>query len=339
MRVAVFSTKPYDREFFEQINPEFNHDLVFLKAHLSLETVSLAAGFPVICPFVNDQLDAPVLKALAEGGSRLLALRSAGFNHVDLKAAEKLGIVVARVPSYSPYAIAEHTVGLMLDLNRKIHRAYNRIREGNFALDGLMGFDMHGKTVGLIGTGKIGQVLAQILTGFGCKLLACDPHPEADLQALGVQYVPLETLYRESDIITLHCPLTKATAHLINEVAIAQMKPGVMLINTSRGAVVDTSAVLEGLKQGKIGSLGLDVYEEESNLFFEDLSNLVIQDDVFMRLLTFPNVLITGHQAFFTKEAVENIARTTLSNIRDFEQGTLSPDNQVAIAQKATVSG
>lgn len=334
MRVAMFSVKPYDKTSFEAANQGFHQELAFFDIRLTIETASLAKGFPVICPFVNDQLSEPVLKILAEGGTRLLALRSAGFNHVDLKAAEQNGLTVVRVPAYSPDAVAEHAVGLMLDLNRQIHRAYNRVREGNFSLDGLMGFDMRGKTVGIIGTGKIGTVVAEILKGFGCRLLAYDHHSHEECRALGVQYTTLEDLYRESDIITLHCPLTPETHHLIDSKAIAQMKPCVMLINTSRGAVVDTCAVIAGLKSGKIGYLGLDVYEEESNLFFEDLSNHVIQDDLFARLMTFPNVIITGHQAFFTKEALFQIACTTLQNIQDFETDAMKPENCVLAAKQ-----
>lgn len=329
MRVALFSTKPYEKEYFERINARFHHDIVFFEARLNLNTASLGSGFTAICPFVNDQLNKPILQKLAENGTQLLVLRSAGFNHVDLKAAEQYGITVARVPQYSPYAVAEHTVGLMLNLNRHIHRAYNRVREGNFSLDGLIGFDMHGKTVGIVGTGKIGALVAKILTGFGCRLLAYDLHTNPECHALGVNYVPLDTIYRESDIITLHCPLTPETRHLIDSKAISQMKSCVMLINTSRGAVMDTRAVIAGLKSEKIGYLGLDVYEEESDLFFEDLSNRVIQDDIFVRLMTFPNVLITGHQAFFTKEALQHIAETTLENVRDFATKSIKKENLV----------
>jgi D-lactate dehydrogenase len=321
MKVAVFSTKPYDREFFKNANAHFNHELVYLEPHLSLETVSLASGFSAVCVFVNDQLTAPVLEALSRQGTKLVALRCAGYNNVDLSAAAKLGITVVRVPAYSPYAVAEHTVGLMLELNRKLNRSYNRVREGNFSLDGLLGFDLHGKTVGIIGMGQIGTVVAKILNGFGCHVLVSNPHPDlSDERELDVHFVSLEELFRESDIITLHCPLTPETCHLINEPAISQMKQGVMLINTSRGGIVDTQALITGLKSGKIGYLGLDVYEEEANLFFEDLSCKVIPDDTFSRLLTFPNVIVTGHQAFFTQEALEAIAQTTLSNIAEFEQ-------------------
>jgi D-lactate dehydrogenase len=333
VRIALFSTKPYDKEFFEQVNRHFQYELVFFEARLNNSTVPLARGFETVCAFVNDDLNGEVLKTLSENGTRFLTLRNAGFNHVDLKTAEQFGISIARVPAYSPYAIAEHTVGLILDLNRRIHRAYNRIRDGNFSLDGLMGFDMHGKTVGIIGTGKIGVLVATILVGFGCKLVAHDPYPNQECLNLGVRYTSLEEIYKQSDIITLHCPLTPQSHHLINALSISQMKQDVMLINTSRGGVVDTCAVIEGLKSGKIGYLGLDVYEEESALFFEDLSNQVIQDDLFARLMTFPNVIITGHQAFFTREAMEQIAWTTLENVRDFERGALKTENRVLAPQ------
>lgn len=321
MRVAIFSTKHYDRVFLETANATCGHELVFFEPRLTEETTLLAAQFPAVCVFVNDQLSAPVLTALAGQGTRLIALRSAGFNNVDLIAARELGLTVVRVPAYSPYAVAEHTVGLILTLNRKIHRAYARVREGNFALDGLLGFDLHGRTVGVIGTGKIGAVVARILKGFGCQLLAHDPFPNPDCERLGVKYVSLQNLFTASDVITLHCPLTPETHHLISAQAISQMKSGVMLINTGRGALIDTQAVIEALKSGRIGYLGLDVYEEEADLFFEDLSDKVIHDDVFARLLTFPNVVITGHQGFFTEEALKNIAETTLANITAFEQG------------------
>ncbi len=321
MKVAIFSTKSYDRKFLQDMNAAHDHELVFFEPHLTKETVALAAGFPAICAFVNDELNASVLKALAKGGTRLIALRCAGFNNVDLTAARDFTLTVARVPDYSPYAVAEHAVALMLALNRKVHRAYARVREGNFALDGLLGFDLHDQTVGIIGTGKIGAVVARILNGFGCQLIAHDPKPNLDCEALGVSYLTLEELFSQSHIITLHCPLTPDTSHLIDAHTLAQMKPGIMLINTGRGALIDTQAVIAALKSGKIGYLGLDVYEEEANLFFEDLSNQVIQDDVFSRLLTFPNVIITGHQGFFTQNALRNIAEITLANITDFEQG------------------
>lgn len=326
MKVAVFSTKPYDQQFLEAANAKHGHELVFFEPRLTWDTAILASGFSAVCAFVNDQLDEKTLKSLAEQGIRLIALRSAGFNNVDLSAAAELGITLVRVPAYSPYAVAEHTVGLILTLNRKIHRAYNRVREGNFSLEGLLGFDLHGRTVGIVGTGKIGAIVAQILKGFGCHLLTYDVYRNPECETLGAKYVELPELFSTSDIITLHCPLTPQTYHLINEQSIEQMKPGVMLINTSRGPLVDTEAVIVALKSKKIGYLGLDVYEQESDLFFEDLSEEVIQDDVFQRLLTFPNVLITGHQAFFTENALKNIAETTLSNIADVEYGRSCPN-------------
>lgn len=334
MKVAVFSTKSYDRHFLEVANTNHGHELVFFEPHLTYETTVLASEFPAVCVFVNDQLDEKTLQSLANQGTQLIALRSAGFNHVDLKAANQLGMTVVRVPAYSPYAVAEHTIGLILTLNRKIHRAYNRVREGNFSLDGLLGFDLHNRTVGIVGTGKIGVILTRILNGFGCKILTYDPYPNPACEALGAKYVDLPELFSASDIITLHCPLTPENHHLINAQSLEQMKPGVMLINTSRGGLIDTEAVISALKSRKIGYLGLDVYEQESELFFEDLSDDVIQDDVFQRLLTFPNVLITGHQAFFTENALENIAATTISNITDIEQGRSCP-NQINLEQKA----
>jgi D-lactate dehydrogenase len=318
MKIAIFSVKKYDREFLSAANAS-RHELRFFEPHLNEETVNLAAGFEAVCVFVNDQVNAAVIARLRSLGVRLIALRCAGYNNVDLSAATKHGIIVVRVPAYSPYAVAEHSVALMLALNRKVHRAYNRVREGNFSLDGLVGFDMHGKTVGVIGTGQIGTVVAQILTGFDCPTLAFDPFPNATCQSLGVRYVELNELLAQSDIITLHCPLTPENKYIINDAAIARMKNGVMLINTSRGALLDTVAIINGLKSGKIGYLGLDVYEEEERIFFEDRSGLILSDDVFARLLTFPNVIITGHQAFFTRGALLNIAATTIDNITKFE--------------------
>ncbi len=321
MKVAVFSTKSYDRKFLEAANAEKAHELIFFEPRLNLETSVLAAGFPAACIFVNDQLDAKTLAAIAQQGVRLLALRSAGFNHVDLAAAADLDLTLLRVPAYSPHSVAEHAVAMILSLNRGIHRAYNRVREGNFALHGLLGFDLHGKTAGIVGTGKIGAITAKILHGFGCRLLGYDVSPNPDCEAIGMEYVSLPQLFGASHIVSLHCPLTAETYHSIDAAAIDQMKQGVMLINTSRGQLIDTKAVTKALKSGKIGYLGLDVYEQETDLFFEDLSDQVIQDDVFQRLLTFPNVLITGHQAFFTEEALKNIAETTIANITDFERG------------------
>ncbi|MCC5952018.1 MAG: 2-hydroxyacid dehydrogenase [Acidimicrobiia bacterium] len=322
MRVAVFSTKPYDIESLSAADERAGHahDLVFLEARLTKETVPLAAGCDAVCAFVNDDLSAPVLDGLHAAGVQLVALRSAGFNHVDLGTAARLGITVARVPGYSPHAVAEHAAGLILALNRKIHRAYTRVRENNFALTGLLGFDLHGRTVGVVGTGRIGAVFARIMIGFGCRVVATDPYPDDGCQRLGVEYLELDDLLPQADIISLHCPLTPETYHLIDRAALARMRPGVMLINTSRGALIDTAAVIEGLKRGAIGYLGLDVYEEEADLFFEDLSDQVVRDDVFARLLTFHNVLITGHQGFFTTEALTDIADTTIRNLSAFER-------------------
>jgi D-lactate dehydrogenase len=321
MRIALFSTKPYDRVSFDEANAGHAHELHYFEPRLTDETVRLADGFDAVCAFVNDQVDAGVVEALAGGGTELILLRSAGFNHVDLRAAAERGLTVARVPAYSPYAVAEHAMGLVLTLNRKFHRAHARVREGNFALDGLLGFDLHGKTMGVVGTGKIGTVFARIAAGFGCRVLAHDPYPNEEVEGLGARYVEMEEMLGEADIIALHLPLTPETHHLIDGDAVARMKEGVMLINTSRGGLVDTRAVIEGLKSGRIGSLGLDVYEEEADLFFEDLSGTVIQDDVFARLLTFPNVLVTGHQGFFTREALAAIAGTTLGNATAYESG------------------
>ncbi|QDU78837.1 D-lactate dehydrogenase [Polystyrenella longa] len=320
MRVAFFSTKPYDREFFEQANADHAHELVCFEPRLSVQTSQLANGYEAVCAFVNDQLDAEVLEVLANGGTKYIALRCAGFNNVDLERAKQLRLQIVRVPAYSPYSVAEHSVGLMLTLNRKIHRAYSRVREGNFSLNGLLGFDLHGKTVGIVGTGKIGELVARILAGFGCRLLGFDMRPNPGCTNLGMEYVPLEQLLQESDVVSLHCPLTPETHYLVNEETIAQMKPGVMLINTSRGGVIDTRAAITGLKSGKIGSLGIDVYEEESDYFFEDISQQWIADDVLARLLTFPNVIVTGHQGFFTQEALTAIAQTTLQNLSDLAE-------------------
>lgn len=321
MRIAVFSTKPFDREFLSAANAGQAHELVFLEHRLTVESARLATGFPAICAFVNDSLDAAALAELARGGTRLAALRSAGFNHVDLSAAAENGIRVVRVPAYSPYAVAEHTIGLILALNRRLYRAYNRVREGNFAVDGLMGFDLHGKTAGVVGVGKIGELVARRLAAFECRVLVYDVRPNPRLATEGIETVDLDRLWRESDIVTLHCPLTPQTHHLVNAAAVDRFKEGVMLVNTSRGGLIDTDAVIRGLKRGRIGYLGLDVYEEEAEMFFEDLSSHVLQDDAFARLLTFPNVLITAHQAFFTREAMEQIAAVTLANVTAFERG------------------
>jgi D-lactate dehydrogenase len=324
--VAVFSTKPYDKVFLNASNTGFGHKLQFYESRLTHETTRVAAGYPAVCVFVNDILDAQVIEDLAASGTKLVALRCAGFNNVDLVAAARHGITVVRVPAYSPYAVAEHTVAMMLSLNRRVYRAYNRVRESNFSLDGLLGFDMHGQTVGVIGTGQIGEVVVRIMSGFGCTVLASDPYPNPNVTGLGAQYVELPDLLARSDIITLHCPLTPETHHLVNEQSIAQMKSGVMIINTSRGALLDTLAVVEAMKNGQIGYLGMDVYEEEADVFFEDLSGKILQDDVLARLMTFPNVLITSHQAFFTRNALQNIADTTLNNISLYERGIGTPN-------------
>ncbi len=327
MRTILFSSQTYDRDSFTAaVRPE-SVQLHFQPARLTLDTAALAHGYEVVCPFINDDLSAPVLEQLADGGTQLIALRSAGFNHVDLPAAKRLGLSVVRVPAYSPHAVAEHAVALILALNRRLHRAYNRTREGDFTLHGLTGFDLVGKTVGVVGTGQIGATFGKIMAGFGCKLLCFDPYPNAQLLALGAQYVSLPELLAGSHIISLHCPLTADNKHLINSQSLATLKHGAMLINTGRGALVNTPALIEALKSGQLGYLGLDVYEEEAQLFFEDRSDLPLQDDVLARLLTFPNVIITAHQAFLTREALSAIASTTLDNIVAWRNGT--PQNLI----------
>ena len=328
MKVSVFSTKSYDRQFFTAANVQHQHELMFLEPQLDHHTALLAKGATAVCVFVNDEVDKAAIEALANQNVSLIALRSAGYNHVDVQAAKNLGIRLVRVPAYSPYAVAEHTVGLILTLNRKLHRAYNRVREGNFSLEGLLGFDLHGRTVGIVGTGKIGTVVAQIMKGFGCRVIAYDLYPNSQCKEMAVQYVDLPQLLSQSDIITLHCPLTPETQHLIDRSAIAKMKPNVMLINTSRGALIDTNAVVDALKSSQISALGLDVYEQESKLFFEDRSDRILQDDTFARLMTFPNVIITGHQAFFTEDAMQAIAKVTLENITKIEQNQ-SCENEI----------
>lgn len=316
MRILFYSARSYDRAHFNAANATHAHTLDFFDGHLTPITAALAHGYDAVCTFVNDAIDSAVITALTAGGTRLIALRCAGFNQVDLVAAAAAGVTVVRVPAYSPHAVAEHTIGLILTLNRKFHRAYARVRDNNFLLDGLEGFDIFGKTVGVIGTGRIGTVFAGIMLGFGCKVLAYDPMQQnTELCARGVQYVTFEQLLGAADIVSLHCPLTPASHHLINGHALASMKRGAMLINTSRGGLLDTQALIDALKSKHLGAVGLDVYEQEGDLFFEDLSNQVVDDDVFQRLLTFPNVLITGHQAFFTNEALCAIAETTLKNI------------------------
>lgn len=319
MKIAFFSTKAYDREFFNRYIT--SHEITYFEGRLRMPTVNLTKGYDAVCVFVNDRLNAEVIAALKENDVKLIALRCAGFNNVDLEAAKKHGIKVVRVPAYSPHAVAEHAVALILTLNRKTHKAYNRVREGNFSLERLTGFDLYGKTVGAIGTGKIGQVFCNIMLGFGCRVLAFDLMEDKELASKGVEYLPLIDLLQQSDIISLHCPLNDQTRHIINKETIPMMKEGAMLINTSRGGLIDTVDVTEGLKSGRIGYVGLDVYEQEEKLFFKDLSENIIQDDLIMRLLSFPNVLITSHQGFFTEEALIQIAQTTLDNIDAFEAG------------------
>lgn len=320
MKVVVYSARSYDREFLESANRN-RHHLTCTKMRLEPGTTVMAHGHPAVCIFVDDIADDEVLRLLAGGGTRLITIRATGFNNVDLEAAERMGMTVMRVREYSPFSVAEFAVGMILALDRRIHRAYNRVREGNFLLENLLGFDLHGKTVGIVGTGKIGRVAARILAGFGCNLLGYDLTEVSELKEMGMQYVSLEELLSRSDIVSLHIPLTPSTHYVINAQTIGMMKRGAMLINTSRGALIDTEQLIPALKSGHLGAVGLDVYEEESDLYFKDLSNEIIPDDVIMRLLTFPNVLITGHQAFFTREAMSTIAETTMRNLDDFEAG------------------
>ena len=319
MKIAFFSTQPYDKEYFQRYNQ--HHQITFFEAQLNEQTVNLAKGCDAICAFVNDKLNASVINALAETGIKIIAQRCAGFNNVDVAAARENKIAVVSVPAYSPHAVAEHALALIMTLNRKTHKAYNRVREGNFSLDRLTGFDLYGKKAGVIGTGKIGQCFAHIMQGLGCKVMAFDIIPNKELEAAGVQYLPLMDLLQQSDILSLHCPLTEQTKHIINTTTLGMMKNGAMLINTSRGALIDTKAAIASLKKGKLGYLGIDVYEQEEKLFFHDLSENIIEDDVIMRLLSFPNVLITSHQGFLTDEALTQIALITLQNLSDFEQG------------------
>jgi D-lactate dehydrogenase len=325
-KITFFDTKPYDRHYFSQANEDYGYTISFVRDRLTHETLSLTREADVVCAFINDILDARTIDRLHENGIKLIALRSAGYNNVDLNAVYGK-IPVVRVPAYSPRAVAEHAVALMLSLNRKTHRAYYRIRDNNFSIDGLIGFDMHGKTAGVIGTGKIGRAAIDILRGFGMRVLAYDVYENREAAAeKGYEYVPLDTLYAESDIITLHCPLTPENVHMINRDSIAKMKKGVMIINTGRGKLIDTPALIEGIKQRRIGSAGLDVYEEETQYFFEDFSSTTITDDVLARLTTFPNILITSHQGFFTREALTNIAKTTLENVRLFFEENKRPN-------------
>jgi D-lactate dehydrogenase len=319
MKIAFFSTQPYDKEYFERYNTQ--HEIIFFESRLNEQTTNLAKGCDAVCAFVNDQLNAEVLLTLKEMGIKIIAQRCAGFNNVDIAAARENNIAVVRVPAYSPHAVAEHALALIMTLNRKTHKAYNRVREGNFSLDRLTGFDLYGKTIGVIGTGKIGQCFARIMLGMGCKVVAFDIITNNELEALGIKYLTLQEVLQQSDILSLHCPLTEQTKHLINNDTLGFMKKGAMLINTSRGALVNTKDVISALKNGKLGYLGLDVYEQEEKLFFHDLNESVITDDVLVRLLGFSNVLITSHQGFLTDEALTQIALVTLQNITDFEKG------------------
>jgi len=322
MKIAFFSSKSYDKTFFSRYNTF--QELRFFESPLTLESIDLVNGYDGVCVFVNDQLNAEVIEQLAVRHVKIIALRCAGFNNVDLQAAKAHGIAVVRVPAYSPHAVAEHAVALIMTLNRKTHKAYNRVREGNFSLERLTGFDLYGKTVGVVGTGKIGEAFAFIMKGFGCKVLAYDLYTNPVLVSAGIQFVELDELFAQSDIISLHCPLTPQTNRLINSESLEKMKPNTMLINTSRGGLIDTKAVINALKNGKLGYLGIDVYEQEADLFFNDFSESIIQDDMLMRLMSFPNVLITAHQGFFTEEALTQIAQVTLQNLVDFEQGQLN---------------
>jgi len=320
MDILFFSAQPYDIYYFNQSNQSGEHRFRFLEAQLNEDNTALVKEEPVVCVFVNDKVNAAVIDILQKKGVRLIALRCAGFNNVDLKAAAAAGIKVVRVPAYSPHAVAEHAVAVLLALNRKIYKSYNRVRDGNFTLNGLEGFDLYGKTVGVIGTGNIGAVFCRIMLGFGCKVYAHDIYENEELMEMGVKYVSLDTIFAQSEVISLHCPLMESTWHMINEQSIATMKKGVVLINTSRGGLIDTAAVVAALKVGHIGALGIDVYEQEEHLFFQNFSGSIIQDDVLSRLTTFPNVLVTAHQGFFTKEALTQIAEVTLNNIRSFEK-------------------
>jgi D-lactate dehydrogenase len=321
MKVAVFSAERYDREFLSAANVTEGHALKFFDLPLTLESVNLAAGYDAVCIFVNDTADAAVLDALQQGGTHLVALRCTGFNNVDLAAAQRLGVKVVRVVTYSPYSVAEHAVALLLAVNRRIHRAYNRTRDSNFALDGLMGFDLHGKSVAVVGTGKIGRVFTKIMLGFGCEVIGYDVVPTPEFEALGAHYATPGEIGAKADIISLHCPLTPETHHIINAQTLARMKPGALLVNTSRGGLVDTEAAIIALKSGQLGGLALDVYEQEAGLFFRDMSSMVIVDDVLQRLVSFPNVIVTGHQAFFTREAITTICETTLRSVTEFATG------------------
>ena len=330
LRSALVSARGYDTDSFARWVDQTDSaiEVVPIEARLTPETAITVRGYPIVCPFVHDDLSGDVVRALADGGTRLIALRCAGYNALDVDAARDCGLVVTRVPAYSPASVAEHTVGLMLSLNRHLHRAFNRVREGNFELEGLLGFEMQGRTVGIVGTGRVGIAVARILAGFGMRLLGYDVYENPDAKALGLTYVSLDELLERADVVTLHCPLTPDTHHLINAKTLAKCKPGVMLINTGRGQLVDAATLVDALKSGQVGALGMDVYEQEESLFFRDRSNEVLQDDVFSRLLTFPNVMVTGHQAFFTRESLDEIARITLDSMHRFITGQAIPEER-----------
>lgn len=320
MKTAVFSARPYDKSMLAHANKDAGHELWYFEDRLTAASAQMADGFPAVCVFVNDIVDADVLAILARQGTRLVATRSTGYNHIDVAIAERLGIAVVRVTDYSPYSVAEFTVGLLLAVNRKIARASMRTRDGNFDLDGLMGFDLHGKTIGVIGTGKIGMIFTRIMLGFGCAVIGHDSQPNAVFEAIGGRYVGVGELLASSDVISLHCPLTDATRYIVDAASLRRVKRGSILINTSRGGLVDTDAAIEALKTGQLGGLAIDVYEQEANLFFQDLSSTIICDDVIQRLVSFPNVIVTGHQAFFTQEAIGQIMQTTIQSITAFER-------------------
>jgi D-lactate dehydrogenase len=330
MKVAIFSSTRYERDYLDEANKVEQHQLHYFDVSLNMDSVGLAAGFGAVCIFVNDKADAQVLEALQKGGTQLLALRCTGFNNVDLEAAARLGIKVVRVVTYSPNSVAEHAVALLLAVNRKVHRAYNRTRDSNFSLDGLVGFDLCGKTVAVVGTGKIGCVFARIMQGFGCEVIGFDPYPSAEFEALGLSYAKTGEIGEKADIISLHCPLTPETHHIINSKTLERAKRGAILINTSRGGLIDTEAAIEALKSGLLGGLGIDVYEQEADLFFRDLSSEIITDDVFQRLVSFPNVIVTGHQAYLTREALTTICETTLQSITAFEKNQ-ALENEVKV--------
>ncbi len=331
MKIEFFSAKKYDKTFFDAANKAHGFDIVYHETHLGPHIVDLVKDAQAVCVFVNDKLTRPVIEVLAKKGVQIIALRCAGFNNVDLEAAKEFNISVCRVPSYSPEAVAEHAVAMLLTINRKTHKAYNRVREQNFSLEGLLGHNLSGKTVGVIGTGKIGKAFIKIMLGFGCKILAYDVYPDSALAEKGVSYVSMEKLLQQSNIISLHCPLTKENHYLINNETINLMQPGVTLINTSRGALINTTDIIEALKTKKIAALCIDVYEQEETLFFKDLSLEIIDDDKIQRLMSFPNVLLTAHQAFFTKEALEEIAQVTLDNVSQLDKNTMPADAVVRL--------